>query len=279
MEKKILAVPSGSLREGVIMLLGKIGLVFQISGRETSIPVIGLGIFDEILFVRPEIIPDLVFSGQVLAGITGFDQVVERGLQFELAKLAEFNFGRSSQRAVRIAIVGRKGEKLVDSPEKIVYAEYRNLASGFFSQAQVRSSSGGTEALIGKGFGDYGVLVVDSGKSLADNGLEIFKVLLESPVVLVVKEETEDLRIFGRMLEGAFRARDFQLLKANVSSADLQAVLKDLKAMESPTINQLANGSFQIETVLSKKQVASVLLAITRAGAKDILIQDINVVL
>ena len=49
--------------------------------------------------------------------------------------------------------------------------------------------------------------------------------------------------------------------------------------MKSPTINELANGSFSIETVIGKSSLVSVLMDLRHLGATDILVQDVNIVL
>jgi ATP phosphoribosyltransferase len=61
-------------------------------------------------------------------------------------------------------------------------------------------------------------------------------------------------------------------VKLNVAEGDLDAVLKLLPAMKSPTISQLSgNGGFAVETVVPKGEINVLIPALKDAGASDII--------
>jgi ATP phosphoribosyltransferase len=73
------------------------------------------------------------------------------------------------------------------------------------------------------------------------------------------------------LLNGALEARGKVLLKVNVTAANRAAVLAVLPSAKSPTVNQLANGDYAIESVVPKAGINLVIPALTEAGATDLL--------
>lgn len=282
MKNMILAIPKGSLFEKMSAILSRIGLTIQ-NDRRFLLEADSLGIFEKILIVRPQIIPFLVERKITKAGICGVDCVVEAGLKKRLVKITELNFGKITDKPVRIVVFG-KAEKLIDDSNTVVFSEYPDMTKKIFRKAMIIPSPGTTEALVSvveqaTGGNIYGVGVIETGRSLKENNLKIVKVILESPVVLVAKKKTRELEIFGEILKGGLEAGKYQLLKMNVGKKDLKKVLDFIPALESPTINRLADGSFSVESVVEKRKTASVLIDIKKSGARDILLQDMNVIL
>ncbi len=73
------------------------------------------------------------------------------------------------------------------------------------------------------------------------------------------------------LLRGALDARGKVLLKLNVSEEHYEDVLAVLPSAKSPTVSQLANGGYAIETVVDKSTVNLVIPAVRDAGATDLL--------
>ena len=74
--------------------------------------------------------------------------------------------------------------------------------------------------------------------------------------------------------DDAARALDTRgkvLLKVNVSAEHRDAVIAVLPSAKSPTVNQLANGDYAIESVVPKAGINLVIPALTEAGATDLL--------
>ena len=75
----------------------------------------------------------------------------------------------------------------------------------------------------------------------------------------------------GAVSQHDFEARGKVLLKLNVEADRRDAVLAELPAAKSPTINQLANGDYAIETVVTKSGINVLIPALREAGATDLL--------
>ena len=274
----ILGLPNGSLFEPTAKLMAKIGIKVDTSSRSFEQPINGLGLFNKILIMRPQAIPTAISRGILKAGICGWDWVVENGLEGSLWKITELNYGKKSQKAVRIVAFGRN-EEWRDGEGAKIYSEYPALTKRFFPGAQIHFSPGSTEIMVCAGAYDFGVSVVETGKTLKDNNLKILKVLLISPVVLMAKERTPELEIFGEILKGGLISENYQLLKFNVDAENLPGILSFLPALEAPTINQLADGSLSVESVIKKRELVQTLIKVRKKGGKGILLQDINIVL
>ncbi len=282
-----LGIPSGSLSGQTIELLKRIGIRVVINGRSFKVRIEGIGIFSEGLIFRPESIPIAVQRGVVDCGITGWDWVVENGMENKVFKIAEFGYSKKTTTPVRI-VVYSLSEKIVDNKNITVSAEYLSLAKKVFKKAQVYFSSGGTEANVVAGLYDYGIGVTETGDSIRDNRLNLLETILVSPVVLISKEESPEIGLFGRMLEGALASMKRQSIKMNVSTKGIkEKVIKILPALRSPTVSGLADGTWAVETVVSlagdpEKEIpslADLIMELTKIGATGIITQDINLVL
>jgi ATP phosphoribosyltransferase len=61
------------------------------------------------------------------------------------------------------------------------------------------------------------------------------------------------------------------LVKLNVSEADLDGVIGLLPSMKSPTISQLREGGYAVETVVAKSEINTLIPNLKDAGASDII--------
>jgi ATP phosphoribosyltransferase len=74
------------------------------------------------------------------------------------------------------------------------------------------------------------------------------------------------------LLSGVLDARGKVLVKMNVPTASLGAVIAILPSMKSPTVNELfGEQGYAIETVVEKRQINVLIPALKDAGASDIL--------
>ena len=89
---------------------------------------------------------------------------------------------------------------------------------------------------------------------------------------VVIKYGGAAMEDVALLLRGAIAARGQVLLKLNVSSDALQAVLDVLPAMASPTVTQLAQGGMSaVESVVGRRGINTLIPALKSAGARDIL--------
>lgn len=277
----VLGIPAGSLSKPTLALLQKLGIEVAVNGRNFIAEIRGSNIFSRAIIMRPNDLPLAVKTGVADAAITGLDMCMESGLEKELCQVVKLNFSKKAKVPARVVVFGRKEDcdEIVDSEEVIVSSEYMFLGGTIFKKAKLVFSSGSTEIkVVLKKFGfRYGIGVVESGQSLEDNGLKMIKTIIVSPVVLIAREETEELKTLGQMLEGALAAEFYQLVKFNADLCDRDGLIKILPSLESPTISNLADGAIAIETTVPRDIMTDTIVAIKKAGGRKILIQDINV--
>lgn len=277
----VLGIPAGSLLDPTLALLKKLGIEITVNGRNFIAEIRGSNIFSRAIIMRPNDLPLAVKTGVADAAINGLDMCMESGLEKELCTVVKLNFSKKSKVPAQVVVFGRSEDldEMIDSEEVIVSSEYMSLGSTQFKKAKLVFSSGSTEIKVAiKEFGfRYGIGVVESGQSLEDNGLKIIKTIVVSPVVLIAREETEELKTLGQMLEGALTAEFYQLVKFNADLVDRDRLIKILPSLESPTISNLADGAIAIETTVPREIMTDTIVSIKKAGGRKILIQDINV--
>lgn len=276
--KMTLGLPNGSLFEPTIQLLKRVGVTVSMNGRSFFATIQGTTIFNQVLIMRPQDIPEALADGVIDAGICGWDCVVEAKLGKAVKKIVDLSYGRNSRGPVRIVIFG-KTKELVDKEGVLVTAEYVNIARKFFKKAIVRFSHGTTEAKVAYGRYRYGVGVVESGRSLAENGLEIIKVLLISPTVMISGKKLPELEYFGRLLKAGLDAENYRLIKLDADNTAKEVILKILPSIQAPTVNRLANGNYALEAVIKKEEATDLIFQLQKLGAKGILVQEISIIL
>lgn len=274
MKKFVLGIPNGSLFKRTSELLGKIGIKVLVNGRSFESGIEGSDIFKRAYIMRPQKIPNAIAGGAIDCGICGWDCVVESGLDGELNKMQMFAYGKRTNKPVKVVVFSQK-DKLVDETNISVSSEYVNIARSVFKKARIDFSYGSTEVDVLSGMYDYGICVTETGKSLADNGLKIVKMILSSSTVLMSKEDWPEIRFFGQLLQGALNAENYRLIKINVSPRIKKAVISILPAMQSPTVGKLADGSFAVETAVLKNETADLIIKLQKLGAKGIITQNI----
>lgn len=271
-----IGLPNGSLYEPTMALLAKIGIKVNVSGRDFKASVEGTKLFKQAIIMRPQDIPEAIYDGMLDCGVCGLDCVCESELENQLAMITELGYAKKSLKPARIVAFSRE-KKLVDNIHILVTSEYPILARRVFSKATIRFSHGTTEAKVAFGKYDYGVGVVESGQSLRDNNLIIVKEIMRAPAVLMAKTLSPDLLGFGKLLKGAILSEIYVLVKMNVPQNKLNAVLKALPSLESPTISPLAKGGSAIETGVPKEQIADLIPKLSELGATGIVVQSLDV--
>lgn len=275
--KKTLAIPNGSLYEATSTLLAKVGMRVVINGRKFEARLEGSDIFDRAIIMRPQDMPEALIDGMADAAIYGYDWHEEIGLGDKLKIITELNYSKKTCQPVKLVVFGRQAE-LVDAEDVLVTTEYPRLTAQLFKRATIRFSHGGTEQKVAYGKYDYGVCVTETGESLRENGLAIARTILVSPTVLVAKEDVPEIRYFGELLAGGLRAATLRLMKMNVSREALPEVLPLLPALEAPTVSQLSNSDYAVETVVPKDQLANLVVRLKGKGVNGILFQEVDIV-
>lgn len=237
----------------------------------------------EVRILRPQEIPVYVAEGLFDIGITGRDWVTETSS--EVVSLGELHYSKATSDPVRVvvAVAGDSPvQSVADLPDGVrVASEYPEMTRRFFEghgvSADVRLSYGASEAKI-PDIADCVVDITETGRALRAAGLRVIDTILTSWTEVVANpashadpERRRAMEQLMVLLNGALDAQGKVLLKLNVTAADRDAVLAVLPAAKSPTINQLANGDFAIESVVEKAGINRIIPALSEAGATDLL--------
>ena len=120
--------------------------------------------------------------------------------------------------------------------------------------ADVRLSYGASEAKI-PDIADCVVDITETGRALRAAGLRIIDTILTSytevianPASFADPDKRHAMDQLMTLLNGTLEARGKVLVKLNVVADRRDAVLAVLPSAKSPTVNELANGGYAVET-------------------------------
>lgn len=236
----------------------------------------------EVRILRPQEIPVYVAEGLFDIGITGRDWVEETSSTVE--SLGELKYSKATSNPVRVvvAVAGDSPyQSVADLPDGVrVTSEYPEMTKRFFAErgvnADVRLSYGASEAKV-PDIADCVVDITETGRALRAAGLRVIDTMLTSyteviahPASYANPELRHAMDQIMILLNGTLDARGKVLLKLNVAGESRDDVLALLPAAKSPTVNQLANGDFAIETVVQKTDINRLIPALSEAGATDL---------
>jgi ATP phosphoribosyltransferase len=170
-----LALPRGALFGDTLDLLDRIGIDTSALRGDSRALVFDAG---ELVLVtmRPSDVPTYVEAGAAHAGITGKDVLLEQRDRV-VYELLDLGYGRC-----RMVLAGRRGdERLGESERRLgqfrIATKYPRIAERYFErtgrQAEVIEVKGSVELAPLVGLADGIVDLVDSGRTLADNDLEV----------------------------------------------------------------------------------------------------------
>jgi ATP phosphoribosyltransferase len=278
-----LVLPKGSLEKATLDLFDAADLTVIRSSAVDYKAVINDPRVGDVRILRPQEIPTYVEEGLFDLGITGRDWVEETSS--DVISLGELKYSKATSLPIKVvvAVAGDSAvERVEDLPAGVrVSTEYPELTRRFFAskgiQADIRLSYGASEAKI-PDIADCIVDITETGRALRAAGLRIVDEILVSYTEVVANRTSYDdpakrhaMTQLMTLLNGALEARGKVLVKLNVSKADFDRVIAILPAMKSPTISQLANGGFAVETVAEKSTINTLIPALKDAGASDIL--------
>jgi ATP phosphoribosyltransferase len=278
-----LVLPKGSLERATFELFDAADLSVVRSSSVDYKAAIDDPRVDEVRILRPQEIAGYVAEGLFDMGITGRDWVEETGAQVE--SLGELQYSKATSNPVQVvvAVAGDSNvQRVEDLPDGVrVTSEYPEMTKRFFDakgvRADVRLSYGASEAKI-PDIADCVVDITETGRALRAAGLRVIDTILVSYTEVVANPTScadpakrRAMDQLMTLLNGALEARGKVLLKLNVGADQRDAVLAELPAAKSPTINQLANGDYAIETVVEKNGINRLIPSLLEAGATDLL--------
>jgi ATP phosphoribosyltransferase len=239
---------------------------------------------DDVRILRPQEIPRYVADGLFDIGITGRDWIEETAS--EVVTLGELHYSKATARPIKlvVAVPANSPVRSVDElPQGLrVSSEYPDLTRRFFEkhgiEADIRLSYGATEAKV-PDIVDCIVEITETGRALRAAGLKIIDTILTSYTELIANPvsasdptKAHAMDQILTLLQGTLEARGKVLVKLNVATADLEAVIALVPSMKSPTVSKLfGEDGYAIETVVPKNTINTLIPALKDAGATDII--------
>ena len=274
-----IAIPNkGSLADESIAILKEAGYKQRTDSRDLVLVDTTNSV--EFYYLRPRDIAIYVGSGELEAGITGRDLLIDSGaLAVEVIAL---NFGGST---FRFAGPTGKGYSIKDISSKRVATAYpglvqRHLASLGVS-AEVVRLDGAVESSVRLGVADLIADVVSTGNTLRQAGLEIFgDPILTSEAILISRKDVaiaSDLEVLIRRLQGVVTARQYVLMDYDIKKSDIDAACAITPGLESPTISPLQNPDWlAVRAMVLRSETNKVMDELYVLGARGILVTDIH---
>ncbi len=280
-----LVLPKGSLERATLELFAAADLAVVRSSDVDYRARIADPRIDDVRILRPQEIPDYVASGLFDLGITGRDWVEERGA--DVVSLGQLEYSKASADPVRVVLAVAEdstvtsladlaGQRVRVSTEYPALTEKALSAAGV--DAEISVSYGATEAKI-PDIADCVVEITETGRALRAAHLRIVATLLVSHTELVANPasaaDPERRHAMGQLLtllQGTLEARQKVLVKLNVSAERLDGVLSVLPSLRAPTVSALSGAdAFAVETVVTKRDINTLIPALKDQGATDIL--------
>ena len=281
MEKIRIAVQkSGRLHDDSLKLLKDAGISVD-NGREQLKAASG-NFPMEVFYLRNGDIPQYLRDGVVDAAIIGENVLIEKGDDIIVAEKLGFS-------KCRVSLAVPKSSKyagLTDFDGARIATSYPNTVNAFLSKnglsADLHIINGSVEIAPNIGLADAICDIVSSGSTLFKNNLKEVEVLLKSEAVLAVSpqissEREEILRKLQFRIQSVLRARNSKYILMNIPDERLEAVIKLLPGMRSPTVLPLAEeGWSSIHTVISEERFWEVIDELKQNGAEGILVAPIE---
>jgi ATP phosphoribosyltransferase len=274
-----IAIPNkGSLADESIAILKEAGYKQRTDSRDLVLVDTANSV--EFYYLRPRDIAIYVGSGELEAGITGRDLLIDSGAH--ATEIMALNFGGST---FRFAGPAGKSLTLKDINGKRVATAYPGLVQSHLVNlgisAEVVRLDGAVESSVRLGVADLIADVVSTGNTLRQAGLEIFgDPILTSEAILISRTGVAiaaELEVLIRRLQGVVTARQYVLMDYDIKKIDIDAACAITPGLESPTISPLQNLDWlAVRAMVLRSETNKVMDELYALGARGILVTDIH---
>lgn len=274
-----IAVPNkGSLAESSIAILKEAGYRQRTDSRDLVLIDPANGV--EFYYLRPRDIAIYVGSGELEAGITGRDLLIDSGASAE--EVLPLDFGGST---FRFAGPANASLSISSISGKRVATAYPGLVEKHLADLKISASvvrlDGAVESSVRLGVADLIADVVSTGNTLKQAGLAIFgDPILVSEAILIKRKGTSvapELEILIRRLQGVVTARQYVLLDYDVPTDRIDAACAITPGLESPTISPLQKADWvAVRAMVLRKDTNRLMDELWALGARGILVTDIH---
>jgi ATP phosphoribosyltransferase len=281
MEKiKIAIQKSGRLNEDSLKILTDCGISIdngkdQLKASARNFPL-------EVMYLRNGDIPQYLRDGVVDTAIIGENVLVEKGADIPVAEKLGFSRCR-----VSLAIPkSKKYTSIKDLDGRRIATSYPNTVNSFLEKmgisAELHIITGSVEIAPNIGLADAICDIVSSGSTLFKNNLKEVEQILNSEAVLAISPliRAPQMEILERLrfrIRSVLKARQSKYVLMNAPNDSLEAIIKILPGMRSPTVLPLAEeGWSSVHTVIDKETFWEVIDELKKAGAEGILVCPIE---
>ena len=277
-------LPKGSLEKATFELFADADLPITRNSAVTYSATIDDPRVESVRILRPQEIGTYVADGLFDLGIMGRDWVEESGA--DVVSLGELRYSKATSNPIRVVLAvpgDSPWQRAEDLPAGVrISSEYPVITKRYFDslgiEADVRLSYGATEAKV-PDIVDAVVEITETGSALRAAGLRIVDEILQSWTEVVVNREAyadprkrHAMEQIMTLLQGVLEARGKVLVKLNVAGEHLDAVIAQLPALKTPTVNELYGGQgFAVETVVAKSDINILIPDLKDAGATGII--------
>lgn len=274
-----IAVPNkGSLAESSIAILKEAGYRQRTDSRDLVLTDSANGV--EFYYLRPRDIAIYVGSGELEAGITGRDLLIDSYAAAE--EVLSLDFGGST---FRFAGPAGSSLSLAAIAGKRVATAYPGLVESYLASHSISASvvrlDGAVESSVRLGVADLIADVVSTGNTLRQAGLEVFgDAILTSEAILIKRPGSTipaGLDILIRRLQGVVTARQYVLLDYDVPKSSVDAACALTPGLESPTISPLQKADWvAVRAMVLRTETNRLMDELWALGARGILVTDIH---
>ncbi len=272
-----IAVPNkGSLADSSIAILKEAGYRQRVDARDLVLLDPENGV--EFYYLRPRDIAIYVGSGELEAGITGRDLLIDSGAPAK--EILGLGFGGST---FRFAGSADREWKISDLAGKRIATAYPGLVANHLKDLKISADvvrlDGAVESSVRLGVADVIADVVSTGNTLRQAGLKIFgEPILNSEAVLIKNASQADgLEILIRRLQGVVTARQYVLLDYDIPKTALDRACELTPGLESPTISPLQKADWvAVRAMVPRQDTNAVMDDLWTIGARGILVTDIH---
>lgn len=274
-----IAVPNkGSLADASIAILKEAGYRQRTDSRDLVLADPDNSV--EFYYLRPRDIAIYVGSGELEAGITGRDLLIDSGAKAE--EVLALDFGSSTFRFAGPATVQWKP---ADIAGKRVATAYPGLVEKHLADLKISASvvrlDGAVESSVRLGVADLIADVVSTGNTLKQAGLAIFgEPILVSEAIVIKRSGSvlpAGLEILIRRLQGVVTARQYVLLDYDIPTSSVDSACAITPGLESPTISPLQKANWvAVRAMVLRKDTNRLMDELWALGARGILVTDIH---
>ena len=274
-----IAVPNkGSLADSASAILKEAGYRQRTDSRDLVLTDSDNGV--EFYYLRPRDIAIYVGSGELEAGITGRDLLIDSGALAQ--EVLPLDFGAST---FRFAGSTSREWKTSDIAGKRVATAYPGLVQKHLSDLNIVAAivrlDGAVESSVRLGVADVIADVVSTGNTLRQAGLAIFGDPILTSEAIVIKRTGAlvpvGLDILIRRLQGVVTARQYVLLDYDVPTTHVDEACTITPGLESPTISPLQKaGWVAVRAMVLRKDTNRLMDELWAVGARGILVTDIH---